>query len=717
MISSAESEPPRLLSCGICWKTYSQPKILPCLHTFCSNCLMEYLPAESLGITCPVCRHQSILPQNGIEGLPNNNTLINLLSGSINDDQIFCPSHPKNCIELYCNECETAICYECTSAEHDQHEFDTIADAVNDQKKEMVTLVKEAKQRVPEIMQALKTIKKVKDELVENHTTAKRSALATFDLILNRLRQRRDLVLEDIKETFLNKEKALDCQRLALESTLKSVEQCSLLTENAIRSNKAHALLLVKKEVSPEIVSLCRSPLRCCPEENASLEFVAPQLNGLNETLESCGEVRTTTAVASESIAAGCGLRKCCVSKPTVVTVTTKDKQGRRVQRGGAELKATLTEKQTGLERKLPISDLGDGTYEIEYETSIPGPHVLDVTLYGDRLAGMPTIVSSYQQINERASSMSRIPRTATAPVKQRGVKRPSSRSVSMIHRRSDSNLYDDDLKFSIGNKGKNRGEFVNPQGVSSTPSGRILVADSNNQCIQSFGIGGEFKSRFQCSKDRIQRGRPTGIVVGFDGNYLVSDYENRWVACFSPTGNLVKKIGANKLLGPKGVCVTKAGNIAVVDNRACSILIFSSKGKLLYQWGNRGNAEHQLAGPHFIACTNDDLLVISDFHNHCVKVFEQDGTFRFAFGSNGEGNGQFNAPTGLAIDGKGNILVADWGNSRIQIFDSQGSFLSYINTSSDPLYGPQGLCMTSDGLVAVADSGNHCVKVYRYLQ
>lgn len=51
------------------------------------------------------------------------------------------------------------------------------------------------------------------------------------------------------------------------------------------------------------------------------------------------------------------------------------------------------------------------------------------------------------------------------------------------------------------------------------------------------------------------------------------------------------------------------------------------------------------------------------------------------------------------------------------QVFDSAGSFLSYINTTADPLYGPQGLALTSDGHVVVADSGNHCFKVYRYLQ
>ena len=52
-----------------------------------------------------------------------------------------------------------------------------------------------------------------------------------------------------------------------------------------------------------------------------------------------------------------------------------------------------------------------------------------------------------------------------------------------------------------------------------------------------------------------------------------------------------------------------------------------------------------------------------------------------------------------------------------LQVFDSQGSFLSYINTSADPLYGPQGLAITDQGTVVVGDSGNHCFKIYRYLQ
>lgn len=35
------------------------------------------------------------------------------------------------------------------------------------------------------------------------------------------------------------------------------------------------------------------------------------------------------------------------------------------------------------------------------------------------------------------------------------------------------------------GSRGREKGEFTNLQGISTSSSGRIVVADSNNQCVQ----------------------------------------------------------------------------------------------------------------------------------------------------------------------------------------------------------------------------------------
>lgn len=50
-----------------------------------------------------------------------------------------------------------------------------------------------------------------------------------------------------------------------------------------------------------------------------------------------------------------------------------------------------------------------------------------------------------------------------------------------------------------------------------------------------------------------------------------------------------------------------------------------------------------------------------------------------------------------------------------LQVFDNTGQYLSTINSSVSPLYGPQGLAMSPEGHVIVADTGNHAVKLYAY--
>ena len=46
------------LECAVCLEQYKDPKVLPCLHTFCKTCLEGLLNKESVvwKIVCPTCR-------------------------------------------------------------------------------------------------------------------------------------------------------------------------------------------------------------------------------------------------------------------------------------------------------------------------------------------------------------------------------------------------------------------------------------------------------------------------------------------------------------------------------------------------------------------------------------------------------------------------------------------------------------------------------------
>lgn len=69
------------LSCSICMEHFKKPKALPCLHTFCEDCLRDYIVSrfESAGqFPCPICRQLVYIPPNGVYGFPDNHFILSL---------------------------------------------------------------------------------------------------------------------------------------------------------------------------------------------------------------------------------------------------------------------------------------------------------------------------------------------------------------------------------------------------------------------------------------------------------------------------------------------------------------------------------------------------------------------------------------------------------------------------------------------------------------
>ena len=117
---------------------------------------------------------------------------------------------------------------------------------------------------------------------------------------------------------------------------------------------------------------------------------------------------------------------------------------------------------------------------------------------------------------------------------------------------------------------------------------------------------------------------------------------------------------------------------------------------------------------PGYITIANDDSVILSDNKNDCIFILNPDCSIRQKFGSSGSEEGELKQPWGVATHGE-NILVADSGNNRMQVFQLDGTFVSMIVRREDPLKSPRGLMVTNDGHVYVVDSGNHCIKKYKY--
>ena len=120
--------------CRICDEKYKQPRILSCLHVFCTPCLEKQLEdgdtdgdhdstAEGTGIQkdtlkCCQCKQVTVVTIKGVEDLPLDTVMVNILDmAAMNDPQIVCTScKAREKAVARCNDCASFMCPNCVTA-------------------------------------------------------------------------------------------------------------------------------------------------------------------------------------------------------------------------------------------------------------------------------------------------------------------------------------------------------------------------------------------------------------------------------------------------------------------------------------------------------------------------------------------------------------------------------------------------------------------------
>ena len=116
------------VSCPVCSEIFTDPRHLPCLHSFCLECLKRWHQTSQSTtnrqdmITCPTCRALSSVPESGdLNDLPNSfyqNGLIDVLAiKECNNTQVTCGNcGEKSSESSYCFECWIFYCEKCVTA-------------------------------------------------------------------------------------------------------------------------------------------------------------------------------------------------------------------------------------------------------------------------------------------------------------------------------------------------------------------------------------------------------------------------------------------------------------------------------------------------------------------------------------------------------------------------------------------------------------------------
>ena len=122
MAESLRYEVDENLTCSLCLEAFTNPKVLPCLHSYCHDCIVNLTKsAESNTINCPDCQLVVEVDENTISKLPSNFFLNNQLATiSLTNDKpiskkVLCDSCDReDTAESRCDECGIYLCHFCT---------------------------------------------------------------------------------------------------------------------------------------------------------------------------------------------------------------------------------------------------------------------------------------------------------------------------------------------------------------------------------------------------------------------------------------------------------------------------------------------------------------------------------------------------------------------------------------------------------------------------
>ena len=214
----------------------------------------------------------------------------------------------------------------------------------------------------------------------------------------------------------------------------------------------------------------------------------------------------------------------------------------------------------------------------------------------------------------------------------------------------------------------------------------------------------------------------PWGVTVLRNNQLAVSTSEKDVKIYDINTQQLISTVRSN-FVRPYAMAEDKEGNMWVTDREAHNIQKFRRNGgkwEKVVQIGSKGREEGKFAHPRGIAIhPKSGLVYVSDMRNHRIQVFLDDqriGESRVmnSFGTHGTENGQLDQPASLAFNKQGQLVVCDDRNSRLQLFTRDGNYVECIGVTQDNtglLCSPIGVALDSHGRYIVGEFGSHAVS------
>ena len=716
------------VTCSICLDTYTKPKTVACLHTFCLRCLEEHaLKTQRQGqFRCPDCQAQLNIPEGKcFDNLPTGflqNSLLSLLAVRQSGDgsQITCGICKKKSAEIsYCFACEKLLCRDCVNA----HElFQEIAFRGH-----KVTAVKQ--------FQAVDYEALLKRQSFCPQPYHEREVTRFFCLECQICVCQVCINTDHKNHNVDPLEKAADAEKANIMAAVESIGKKRKACSDAIKTfQKAvveleRNITIAKREVSQtaeQMIAKIREHEREATKvlENTRVSRME-KINSLNEQVKSLMKQLDQAVQFAKDLVERSSSSDVMKSKKSLEqrfgdldkatvpslpvcsfvkffstnaldnlnlgSVITNETDVRL-----SSMEALTENLQAGLEAELLICP----RRESEEELSSKCQRELDVKVLIEPAEDVASLrIFRKENDDFHVKFVPKVPGTYNMTVKINGNKLVTSPfRVQVKERRIDV----------VGELVLKKEIYYGPNWIAVNSKGTIALSDNKKDCILMFDKDGNFVRKFgSYGEGPGELCIPAGLAFLNDDELLVVDDGNGRIQQFNvQTGNFVKSFGKEdtgngEFLEPEGIFLSDEGHVIVADYRNNRIQVLDKNGKFMYKFGDNGPGKlNRPSGCIY----HKNKFIVSDIGHHCLKVFDKSGKFLYKIGGKGKADGQFSSPWGLCVKKYGdhqNLLVCDRNNGRIQQFTMGGRF---IGKTIVKLRDPKAIATTPDGRILVCD-------------
>ena len=719
------------VSCSVCMSPFTEPKILPCFHTFCLHCLndLQRTSGKRGEITCPECRRNYQVPGSGYpKDLPANfrmNSLLDVMAiQKCNVAGVKCGNCEKTSAQsFYCFKCCAFWCDDCIAAHNimranKDHKVLAIKD-FQDQDIENVLRRPVFCQKEHHENKKLKFFCKDCEVAICNTcvvTLHEGHVKVPLQDAANERKLRLESVLESQKEKALRKRNMIT--RLKSEcNEIKEQVACVKKSAQNLVDNLMRVIEAKKQEIFKEVEDKAQQSIERLVEQQSDVENELQRIETLIEKTETFlkrstnAEIVHLNTLFQEVVTDEAELVDCDRKDlGHFVFFANKSLTAKANSEGVGSLKQIIsqtkssnskaegkgiTEVTVGLEARFVLR-----TRNAANEQCYEQCDIVTVEIRNDdgRECATEAQVQDNKDGSYNFSFFAKEAGTGQTSVMVNGEHIGCSPFTVRVKPRQYKPV------MSFGEEGSSVGMFDEPYGVTVNERNEIAVTDSNNCRVQIFSSDGTYLRSFGCEGDEEgEFNNPSGIACLNNGNIVVADTHQNRLQIFTGRGMYFTQIGGKGNLDhqfnyPWGLSVDNDGNIIVADSDNKLIKIFTPSSQLLREFGGEG----LLVDPcHCIQ--KDQYFIVSDPGDHSIKVFSTDGKFLYKFGNEGEGDGQFKAPRCLSVDKAGHLIVCDFGNHRVQVLELNGKFITKFGSEIGELMGPISTAVLSDGRIVLS--------------